>query len=118
MIINILMTVVLIITVIFFLGFIGHMFYLIITPSHKLSTEDFGKKNILFKYFKNIKVKTFVTRYPKLYYFLVTPLIEYSDNNYLSFNKYSIINEKELIIGWLFWNVSFKHTKIIKNGIK
>ena len=112
MIINILMTVILIVAVIFFLGFIGHMFYLIITPSHKLSTEDFGKKNILFKYFKNIKVKTFVTRYHKLYYFLITPLIQYS------YNKYSIINEKELIIGWLFWNVSFKHTKIIKNRIK
>lgn len=52
MIINILMTAILIIAVIFFLGFIGHMFYLIITPSHKLSIKDFGKKNILYKYLK------------------------------------------------------------------
>lgn len=44
--------VILIVAIIFFLGFIGHLIYLLITPSKKLSTEDFGKKNILFKYLK------------------------------------------------------------------
>lgn len=52
MFINIVMVVILMIATIFFLGFIGHLIYLLITPSHKLSTEDFGKKNILFKYLK------------------------------------------------------------------
>lgn len=40
------------VAVIFFLGFIGHIIYLFITPINKLSTSDFGKKNILFKYLK------------------------------------------------------------------
>jgi len=48
----IIITVIFIIAVIFFLVFIGHMIYLIVTPSNKLSTSDFGKKNILFKYLK------------------------------------------------------------------
>lgn len=52
MFINILITAIVIIAVIFFLGFIGHLIYLLITPSNKLSSEDFGKKNILFKYLK------------------------------------------------------------------
>ena len=52
MISNILIVVIVIIATIFFLGFIGHLIYLLVTPSHKLSTEDFGKKNILFKYLK------------------------------------------------------------------
>jgi hypothetical protein len=52
MFINIIMMVILIVAIIFFLGFIGHLIYLLITPSKKLSTEDFGKKNILFKYLK------------------------------------------------------------------
>ena len=52
MIINIVLIVILIISIIFFLGFIGHLIYLLITPSNKLSSEDFGKKNILFKYLK------------------------------------------------------------------
>ena len=52
MISNILIVVIVIIATIFFLGFVGHLIYLIVTPSNKLSTEDFGKKNILFKYFK------------------------------------------------------------------
>lgn len=52
MFINIVMVVILMITTIFFLGFIGHLIYLLIIPSRKLSTDDFGKKNILFKYLK------------------------------------------------------------------
>lgn len=44
--------IVFIIAIIFFVGFILHLGYLIITPSHKLSTDDFGKKNMLFRYFK------------------------------------------------------------------
>ena len=52
MFINIVMVVILIVATIFFLGFIGHLIYLLITPSRKLSTEDFSKKNILFKYLK------------------------------------------------------------------
>lgn len=102
--IKILMTAIFLVAVIFFLGFIAQMCYLIVTPSDKLSIEDFGKKNLLFKYFKKIKIKPYTTRYPKLCSFLITPLIEYSCNNYPG------INEKELIIGWLFWNISFKYT--------
>ena len=52
MFINIVMVVILMIATIFFLGFIIHLCYLLVTPSRKLSTEDFGKKNILFKYLK------------------------------------------------------------------
>jgi len=49
---NIIMVVILIVATIFFLGFIGHLIYLLITPSNKLSANDFGRKNILFKYLK------------------------------------------------------------------
>jgi len=52
MFINIIMMVILIVAIIFFLGFIGHLIYLLVTPSNKLSTSDFGRKNILFKYLK------------------------------------------------------------------
>ncbi len=52
MISNILIVVIVIIATIFFLGFVGHIIYLLVTPSSKLSTEDFGRKNILFKYLK------------------------------------------------------------------
>lgn len=52
MIVTIVLIVILIISIIFFLGFIGHLIYLLVTPSRKLSTEDFGRKNILFKYLK------------------------------------------------------------------
>jgi len=52
MFINIVMVVIVMIATIFFLGFIGHLIYLLITPSNKLSMEDFGRKNILFKYLK------------------------------------------------------------------
>jgi len=41
-----------IIAIIVFLGFIGHLIYLLITPSIELSIDDFKKKNILFKYIK------------------------------------------------------------------
>jgi hypothetical protein len=46
------MVVILMIATIFFLGFIIHLIYLLVTPSHKLSIDDFGRKNILFKYLK------------------------------------------------------------------
>jgi hypothetical protein len=49
---KILITVIFIVAVIFSLGFIGHLIYLLVTPSRKLSIEDFGRKNILFKYLK------------------------------------------------------------------
>ena len=52
MFINIIIVAIVIIATIFFLGFIGHLIYLLVTPSRKLSTEDFGRKNILFKYLK------------------------------------------------------------------
>lgn len=52
MIVNIIITVIFMLAVIFFLGFVGHMIYLFVTPSNKLSTSDFGRKNILFKYLK------------------------------------------------------------------
>jgi hypothetical protein len=44
--------VIVIIAGMFLLGFIGHLIYLIFTPSYKLSREDFGKKNILCKLLK------------------------------------------------------------------
>jgi hypothetical protein len=49
---TIIITVIFIVAIIFFLGFILHLGYLIITPSNKLSTDDFGKKNMIIKYFK------------------------------------------------------------------
>lgn len=52
MISNILIIAIFIIAIIFFLGFIGHLIYLIITPANKLSIEDYSKKNIVCKYLK------------------------------------------------------------------
>lgn len=49
---KIIMIAIFIIAIIFFLGFVGHMIYLLFTPSNKLSVSDFGRKNILFKYLK------------------------------------------------------------------
>ena len=52
MIINILTILFLIISIIFVVGFIINLLYLIMTPADKLSTEDCLRKNILTKYFK------------------------------------------------------------------
>lgn len=49
---RILIPVIVIMAGIFFLGFIGHLVYLLVTPSFKLSTDDFKKKNILCRWVK------------------------------------------------------------------
>ena len=52
MISDIIAILILIISIVFFIGFIINLIYLIITPANKLSTENCLRKNILTKYFK------------------------------------------------------------------
>jgi hypothetical protein len=52
MFINIIMMVILIVAIIFFLGFIVQIIYLIITPAKQLTTVDCLRKNILYKFLK------------------------------------------------------------------
>jgi hypothetical protein len=108
MFVNIIIMAILIIAIIFFLGFIGHLIYLLITPSKKLSTEDFGKKNILFKYFKNIKIifyECLISNKNGFFIYLI-PGIDFSIEKFNLYNKYY------LDFNWLFWSISFQYNKI------
>ena len=49
---NILLICIVSFVIIFTLGFIGQIIYLIVTPSEKLTTTDCLRKNILFKFLK------------------------------------------------------------------
>lgn len=52
MFLEILTFLIIIIAFIFLIGQIIYLFFLIFTPSKKLSTDNYGKKNIIFKLFK------------------------------------------------------------------
>lgn len=106
MFINTIMIIILIMAIIFFLGFVGHLIYLLITPSNKLSTEDFSKKNILFKYLKikNLNIifdNAFKNK--NTWYVYLLPGID------ISYDDFTIIKIYYLDFNWLFWSISFQY---------
>lgn len=93
--------IIIIFAIIYGLGFIGQLIYILFTPPSKLSTGDIKRKNILSKYLKKTNFKFYIAEWNKYFFFYFLPSIGIERTEYYNHIEYC------LSFGWLIFAMDF-----------
>lgn len=102
--------IIIIFAIIYGLGFIGQLIYILFTPPSKLSTEDIKRKNIISKYLKKNNFKFYIAEWNGYFFFCFTPCLRIQRTEYYKHTSYCLSFDWLIFAMDFSWKINKKQT--------